>query len=132
MKVDLFIMFLLVIVLSQDCQSQVLDFDLYDLGFSEKIDDILKQNNLKLSDGKSDAITLFRYDRFETTDNNLLQFNKNSLVGNSNGQSNNLILHYSIDDYKIAMYEVNLYTDNEVGIISKTLEEKIGTPSILL
>ncbi len=128
MKFSIVSKMVIVMALVSSCQSQTASFDLYQLKFDEKIDDIVIQNKLKMSDGISEAKTLFGYDRFETKKEGLLQFAGLALIGENTEQKNKLILHYNEENHILAMYEVLLYTEKEVQGLSSVLEQKIGKP----
>lgn len=128
MKFNLLLKLILLISLTQSCKPQTESFDLFGFDFSETIENILTQHNLELLDGKSEALTLFGFERFETTTPKLLVFDGISLSNKKKGIENNIIFHFSTNNNLIAMYEVNLYTENEVKNISETLNSKIGAP----
>ena len=128
MRINVTIRMLLTMVLFQSCQSQT-SFDLFKMKFSKKIDNMIEPNNLSLEDGKSEALILFGYDRFQTSSEGLLLFDGISMSGNFKEKNNNVILHYSLEDKIISMYELNLYTEDKAQILKETLNKKLGKPN---
>lgn len=118
----------LIIILFSSCNAQK-KFDLFKIDFTETIEDIVKQNNAKLENGKSEALTLFGFDRFQSSNEAFLVFNDELVNGTINGKNNNVILHYNDGDKIISMYEINLYTTPEAEKVKNMLTKEIGEPS---
>ncbi|MBW1296755.1 hypothetical protein [Aquimarina litoralis] len=131
MKANIFIRAFIILqfFFVQSCQPQkTKEFNLYTFDFSEKITSILNNQNIKLDTKKSEALTLFGYNRFRTNSSKLLKFHNSTLSGNIQEHTNSVTFHYSIEDKVIAIYEVLLFTKTKVSQIKKTLNSDLGRP----
>ncbi|PQL92357.1 hypothetical protein [Apibacter adventoris] len=111
-------------------------FDLLNLTFNEDILTILTSAGLQLKDNEeTDALTLIGYKKFESTSPKLLTFNGKDLSGTNKKEKNNIILYYAEEgnleyakENSLGMYQVNLFTDDEIKSLKNELNIKFGKP----
>jgi hypothetical protein len=154
MKKSNFILIFLVSIVLQSCNSQTknkaekenspkektiipLPFDLSNLTLTENIEDIMSAVNLSKKDTiKNSELTLVGNERIVFRSENILVFNKENLANNKLG-INNVIFHYGKIDPEIGaieneqnsiigMYQINLYSENEIQNLLKNLNLLLG------
>ncbi|KUJ63474.1 hypothetical protein AR687_01935 [Flavobacteriaceae bacterium CRH] len=151
MKIDKTLIIFLIILL-QSCNSQTKNklekeikkttiskpLDIASLTLDEDIDDILTSVNLSKKDTiKNDELTLMGNERLVFSSEKLLVFNKIELANNNSNGTNSIVFHYGKIDPEIGalyneknnvvgMYQVNLYTENEIQNLLKNLNLILG------
>lgn len=142
----------LVSIILQSCNSQTKNkleknmkkseiskpFDLSNLTLNEDITDILSFVNLSKKDTiKNDVLTLMGNERLVFNSEKLLVFNKIELVNKNSNGTNSIIFHYGKIDPEIGvlnneknniigMYQINLYSENEIQNLLKNLNLILG------
>lgn len=102
-------------------------FDLSKITFKESINTIMKETELKLSDGKkTSTLKTMTYSVFETTDPKILRYNGIALNGQDQDSINRVIIHYSEKDSIISLIEVNLFSVPQINALNDALEKTLG------
>ncbi len=114
--------------MSGETNEKEANFDLYKLTFKEKINQILTLNNTNLKDCASEELTLFGFERLESSSRSFMIFNGVVLFGSNKEKSNKVIIHYSEKDSLISMYEIKLFSANEIKALLISLNSLLGKP----
>jgi hypothetical protein len=103
-------------------------FDISHLVLKENLPDLMAAQGIKSEPITASDLTLLGYDVFKSSNPKLLRFGGKDLSGSVAKDKNHLLLHYNTEKKILAFYEVDLYTREQIDILSSQLK-KMGPPS---